>query len=452
VGEKTIFMVMPGDTNPLTGETVDTVAERAVDRLKRVIEVDRKNRTFAGIARASVYVLVATAINAAIFFGLFKGWRYLNRRLTRRMEAETKKIDRKMRGVFNTQIVVKMIQRMVDISAIVVLILITYQWITFCLRRFAHTFKYGDSLRYHGLAALEKIFGGVVGALPDLLVIIGIFILARYLAGLSNTFFIAVKNERIKAPWIHSETAEPTRRIFAALIWAFAFVFAYPYIPGSRTEAFRAVGVFVGLILSLGSTGVVNQMISGFNLMYSRALKAGDYVRINETEGVVLSTGMLSTKIRTNKLEEVTLPNSLIVGTQIKNFTSLHGEKGVILYTSVTIGYNTPWRQVHAMLIQAAEQTPGLRKTPPPFVNQTALSDFYVEYQLNAHLDRPEDRIRVLAALHANIQDVFNEYGVQIMSPHYIDDPKDPAVVSREQWYAAPAKKEDDATDSKQSQ
>jgi small-conductance mechanosensitive channel len=224
-----------------------------------------------------------------------------------------------------------------------------------------------------------------------------------------------------------------------------ALVMIYPYLPGSNSPVFRGISVFVGLVVSFGGSGVVGQYLSGLVIMYSRALRVGDYVRVAEHEGVVVALGMLSTKLRTNKREEVNIPNNLLVSTTTKNFSRLAGTEGVILYTTITIGYDAPWRQIHAMLIEAARRTPGLHAEPPPFVNQTALSDFYVEYQLNAHLERPEKRIRVLAGLHANIQDVFNEHGVQIMSPHYEADPADKKWVPRERWHEPPAKTPDGA-------
>jgi small-conductance mechanosensitive channel len=179
-------------------------------------------------------------------------------------------------------------------------------------------------------------------------------------------------------------------------------------------------------------------------LIYSRALKPGEYVHINDVEGVVDSVGMFSTKLRTIKAEEITIPNSFLLATTTRNYSRLTADSGSLAYTGVTIGYGVPWRQVHAMLLLAAERTPGLRKEPPPFVIQVSLSDFCVEYQINAALDRAEERLPLLSKLHLNIQDVFNEYGVQIMNPHYIADPPRPLVVPKEQWYAAPAVNHED--------
>jgi small-conductance mechanosensitive channel len=222
-----------------------------------------------------------------------------------------------------------------------------------------------------------------------------------------------------------------------------AVVMTYPYIPGSGSDAFKGIGIFVGLVASLGSTALAGQAASGLVLTYSRAFRPGDYLKIGETGGTVLSLGMLSTKIRPIKQEEVTIPNAGLIGATIKNYSRMAGREGVILYTSVTIGYNAPWRQVHEMLMMAADRTAGLKKEPRPFVLQTALSDFYVEYQINAYLEEPQKRIPTLASLHANIQDAFNEYGVQIMSPHYVLDPAEKVWVPREKWFDPPAKTEE---------
>ena len=173
--------------------------------------------------------------------------------------------------------------------------------------------------------------------------------------------------------------------------------------------------------------------------MYSRALKPGEYVCIGEQEGTVELVGFLSTKIRSIKNEEFHVPNTVILGTTVKNYSRLAEKGGLLVHTTITIGYDAPWRQVHALLIQAAKDTPGISSEPPPFVLQTALSDFYVEYQINAGLAKPQDRVEVLGALHASIQDQFNAHGVQIMSPHYLQDKAQPAVVPRGRWYAPPA-------------
>jgi small-conductance mechanosensitive channel len=178
--------------------------------------------------------------------------------------------------------------------------------------------------------------------------------------------------------------------------------------------------------------------MSGLMLMYSRALRVGDFVRIGEIEGTVTHLGSLSTKVRTSRNEEITIPNAIVVSNATTNYTR-NADTGVMTPTSVTIGYATPWRQVHALLLLAAERTPDIRSAPKPVVLQTSLSDFHVQYTLLVSLANPTRRMPTLAALHANIQDAFNEYGVQIMAPSYEADPEGPKLVPRDQWYAAPA-------------
>ena len=191
-------------------------------------------------------------------------------------------------------------------------------------------------------------------------------------------------------------------------------------------------------MVTLGSTGVMNQAMSGLMVMYSRALRRGDFVKVAEIEGIVTHVGTLSTKIRTPRNEEITIPNAIVCLDATTNY-SRNAESGVLIPTSVTIGYDVPWRQVHALLLLAAERTAGVRSEPKPVVLQAALCDFYVQYTLLVSLEQPHRRVPILAALHANIQDAFNEYGVQIMSPNYEADPEGKKFVPKSRWYSAPA-------------
>ena len=197
----------------------------------------------------------------------------------------------------------------------------------------------------------------------------------------------------------------------------------------------------VGLMVSIGASGLIGQMASGIMLVYTRALSLGDYVRIQEAEGTVTELGLLVTRLRTGMGEEVALPNALVLANLTRNFSRSRPGAGFILDTTITIGYDAPWRQVHAMLLEAAHAIPEIARDPEPYVVQTALSDFYVAYKLvvYAGADKPAARARVTSDLHASIQDVFNRNGVQIMSPHYYLDPAKPKTVAEADWYAPPA-------------
>src|SRR5262249_23916395 len=210
-------------------------------------------------------------------------------------------------------------------------------------------------------------------------------------------------------------------------------------VPGSQSEAFKGVSVFLGLMVTFGSSGLVNHVVSGFMITYSRALRVGDFVRIGDVEGTVTQLGVLSTSLRSLKNEDVTIPNAVVVGQTTVDYSRRGDTEGVYTPTSVTIGYDTPWRQVQALLLQAASRTPGLRAEPKPLVLQASLEDFYVKYTLFVCLERQQSRPFTLDVLHANIQDVFNEHGVQIRSPNYVLDPAAPKVVPKERWFAEPA-------------
>jgi small-conductance mechanosensitive channel len=282
----------------------------------------------------------------------------------------------------------------------------------------------------------------VIRAVPGLFTVAVILVVARFVAGFVQGVFERVERGTLVIRGLYPETVSATRRIVVALIWIVALAAAYPYIPGSDSEAVKGLSLLVGVMFSLGSTGLVTQAMSGLALIYSRALSAGDVVRVGDVEGVVTQVGLLSTKLVTLPGEEVTFPNSVVLNGAVRNYTRLTQGRRPLVTTSVTIGYDAPWRQVHALLVGAAAQTRGLAREPAPYVLQRALGDFYVEYQLMAQLDDPaaaEERPRVTSELHANVQDAFNAAGVQIMSPHFVLQPKEPVLVPRDRWGDDPA-------------
>jgi small-conductance mechanosensitive channel len=335
----------------------------------------------------------------------------------------------------------------VRIAFVIVSLTLTYIWLTFTLRRFPYTRPWGESLRAFLIERLASMGLLIASAIPNLFTVLLIALLTRFAVKLAHAFFNSVRDGRVDLPYVHPETALPTRRIVTTLFWLLGLVVAYPYLPGSGSDAFKGLSVFVGLVLSLGSSGVVNQLMSGLTLTYSRAMRPGDFVRIGEVEGTITQLGGLSTKIKTPRGEEVTIPNAVVMGQVTTNFSRFAQTDGVYTATSLTIGYDTPWRQIHALLLLAAERTPGIRSQPKPAVRQTALQDFYVQYTLLVSLEQPHLRATTLDALHANIQDAFNEYGVQIMSPNYEADPEGRKFVPVDQWYAAPAARADAAAE-----
>jgi small-conductance mechanosensitive channel len=296
------------------------------------------------------------------------------------------------------------------------------------------------------LDPLKRMGIGLLESLPNLTFLAVLFMVVRFSLRVIRTFFDRVHRGWIRLATFERELAMPTYRILRLLVIVFALVIAYPYIPGSDSDAFKGMSIFFGLILSLGSSSFIANIIAGYSLTYRRAFRVGDRIRVGESEGTVIEMTTLNTCIRSLKNEEINIPNSIVLGSAIVNYTSFQRDPGLILHTEVGIGYDVPWRQVEAMLLAAAARTDGLQREPRPFVLQRSLGDFTAVYQLNAFCQDANRMNAIYSALHGNIQDVFNEYGVQIMSPNYVADPAQAKVVPPEQWYPEPAERPPSAT------
>ena len=320
----------------------------------------------------------------------------------------------------------------------IALFLVAEEWLRFVLGQFGFTRPWADAMTGWMLDLLRGWGHSIAGALPGLFAATLIFLLARLLTHTVSLTFRGVAEGRFQLFGIDQVLAEPTRKLVNVIIWLFALAMAYPYLPGSDTDAFKGLSVLVGLMVSLGASGIVGQAAGGFTILYSRTMSVGDYVRSGEVEGVVLQIGLFTTRLRTIAGVEVSIPNNVVLSGQLHNFSRHPDGPGMWMETGVTIGYDTPWRQVHRLLLAAASRTPGVAREPAPFVLQAALSDFYVDYRLRVRVDDPLRRFAVLSELHAQIQDAFNAAGVQIMSPNYEADPDRPKLVPREHWDGLP--------------
>lgn len=266
---------------------------------------------------------------------------------------------------------------------------------------------------------IEKGWQGFVGYLPSLLSLVVIIVITYYGLKLIRFLFNEVEKGTITLSGFHSEWAIPTYQLVRFLVIALALVLAFPYLPGSSSPAFQGVSVFIGLLFSLGATSVVANIVSGVVLTYTRAFHVGDRVKIADTIGDVIEKGLLITRIRTIKNVEISIPNGMVMGSHIINYSVVSQEHGLILNTTITLGYDIPWRLIHETLIKAAQATNGILAEPRPFVLQTSLDDFYVSYEINAYTEQPNKMAVIYSDLHQNIQDFCNEAGIEILSPHY---------------------------------
>jgi small-conductance mechanosensitive channel len=431
-----VFQVQPIDLDPLTGESVDEAAKQASHNLANAIHEAREQGKGIVILKGIGFIFLASVLFYLVC-RLINQW---ESRVIDRLQSWAQTCEYKLAAVIQPQQLSNFLEFLVRFVKWTLLLIAAYEWATFSLSQFPYSRPWGEKLHSYFVGTIKDILSAIIDTLPGLLVIFFIIMLTRLTSSLLKAFFAKIEAGEIKVSWISEDVAKPTRKLTQTLLWLFAAAMAYPYFPGSNTDAFKGLSVLVGVMLSIGGSGVVGQAASGLIMIYSRVLREGEYVKINEIEGMVTRIGFFSTKIKTASGEEVNVPNALISNSTTVNSSRLAEGKGLVVHTTVTIGYNTPWRQVHAMLMKAAELTPGILFAPKPFVSQTALSDFYVEYRLCVQIERPEIRRITLTALHANIQDVFNEFGVQIMSPHYVYDPEVKVWVPKEQWFDAPAK------------
>lgn len=268
---------------------------------------------------------------------------------------------------------------------------------------------------------LARIWKGLAGYAPNLMFLLVIVIITYVVIRIVRFFFAEISRGSVALPGFEQEWAEPTYRIAVFLVIALAAVMAFPYLPGSDSQAFQAVSLFLGLLISLSSSSAISNMIAGVILTYTGAFRMGDRVKIADAVGDIVGKTLLVTRVRTIKNVDIAIPNALVLSSHIVNYSRAvrTGNEGLILHTSVTIGYAIPWRHVHELLIAAATKTAQVLEDPAPFILQTSLSDFYVSYELNVYTKNPWKMAVIYSDLHTNIQDTFNEAGVEIMSPHF---------------------------------
>ena len=241
----------------------------------------------------------------------------------------------------------------------------------------------------------------------------------KYVIRFVRYIFHEIEAEKLKISGFHADWAMPTYSIVKFLLYAFMFVLIFPYLPGSDSNIFKGVSVFIGVLFSLGSSSAIANMVAGLVITYMRPFKIGDRIKIGDVTGDVVEKTLLVTRIRTIKNEVITIPNSSVLIGNTTNYSSEAIEKGLIIHTTVTIGYDVPWKDMHQALIDAALRTNLILDEPKPFVLQTSLEDFYVSYQINAYTREAGKQALIYSNLHQNIQDVCNERGIEILSPHY---------------------------------
>jgi small-conductance mechanosensitive channel len=432
-GEEFIMNVYDADAK-VEGTDKAVLANLFQQKILVAIDSYRYERSRPALIKNSLYALGAAFLLTVTLFILFWLIRRLNKRLESRIKIKIDSVDNKSFNLIRSYQLWKAFHVFFKTLKIVVIVVILAVFLQYILGLFPWTSSVATYTLNLFLNPILKISKSFLNFLPSLAFLIVIFLLTRYLLRLIKMLFTGVSQGGILIKGFDPDWAMTTYKILTIFVIAFAVIVAYPYIPGSDSSAFKGVSVFLGVLFSLGSSSFISNVIAGYSMTYRSAFKKGDRINVDGQVGFVEEQKLLVTRLRSVKNEEIVIPNSVLLNSNITNYSSRAKKGGLILHTTVGIGYETPWRQVDAMLKLAADRTEGLLKDPPPFVLQQSLGDFAVNYEINVYCNDVSKMHLYYSALHQNILDIFNENSVQIMTPAYEADPATPKVVPKEQW------------------
>jgi len=416
-------------------------------RIAEVVTVYRQDRSPRQLLTNTGYALGATVVLGIALFLLYRLFRRVDAVAEKRLKSRVEGLRIQSFQVVQTESFWKSVRTAFRTARTLAMLACFLLYAQVVLGLYPWTRPTAQNLLLMLLDPLRNMALGFIAMLPNLAFLAILFVVVRYLLRLLRLFFSAIEHGTVTFAGFEREWALPTFRMVRVLVVAFAVVVGYPYLPGSQSEAFKGVSILLGIMFSLGSSTAIANIIAGYSLTYRRAYRIGDRVMIGDVLGDVAEMRLQVTHLRSLKNEEIVIPNSTIMNTHVINYSSLAAQRGLILHTTVGIGYETPWRQVEAMLIEAAGRTAGLLRQPPPFVLQKSLDDFAVTYEINVYTDQPHSGPQLYTALHRNILDVFNEYGVQIMTPAYEADPEQAKLVPKDKWFELPASPEGSSSD-----
>lgn len=419
LGPHFLWMMTPDDV--ATANVADEARAMAdlPARITAGVMRERAGRSPRGILVSTVIALGITLVAwilTRLLLAAGRRWRgWLSREVPRRLRGVRI-------GTFDVLSVDQVTGVVVNVFGrvgVVVGLLMLYAYLTAVCSLFPWSQAWSWQLLSFATSKLAQAAMGLGNAIPSLLILVAIAVLFHWLTKLSDRFFDAVDSGSVRLDWVHPDVALPTRRLVKILLWVCAIAIAYPYIPGSQSKAVQGISILLGVMVSLGSSGFIGNMIAGLVLVYSRSFTIGERVRLGEHIGDVMNLGVFAIKLRTPRNEEITLPNGYVAGQPIVNYTRLSQGPGLVLHTQVTIGYDTDWRAVHRLLIAAAGKIEGVEREPTPWVFQRALNDSHISYEICCITRDSHRQFLLYSRLHEEIQDAFAAAGVEILSPAY---------------------------------
>jgi small-conductance mechanosensitive channel len=420
-GDETLVTIADVDA-VAAGQSRKELANKYLQIIKQSVSDFRASHSIENLLWGVVYTLIATIVLVASLVGITKLVPFIYRQLRRWRGTRIPALR-----LFDTQIlsahrVVDLISEIVKIVRLTLLLGLFYLYVNLVLSFFPWTKGVARLLFDYAKTAIHTIWSGLLDYLPNLFFLVIIWLLTSYSLKVIRFLFAEIEQDNIKFQGFYREWAKPTYKLVQFLVLAFAATVAFPYLPGSQTPAFQGISIFLGLLISLGSSSVIANIFAGIMLTYTRAFSVGDRVKITDTIGDVVEKTLFVTRIRTIKNVVITIPNSAVLSSHVINYSVAASDPDappLILHTTITLGYDVPWRKVHQVLIEAALATEQILEDPPPFVLQTSLDDFYIGYELNAYTHNPGVMAKIYSELHQNLQDKCNEADIEILSPHY---------------------------------
>ncbi|MEO7085957.1 MAG: mechanosensitive ion channel domain-containing protein [Gemmatimonadaceae bacterium] len=417
-GDVVVMTVLDEDARAMLRPRNDIAAAYAVSLRRELVAATERVGSRA-IVLGAAYALASTAALVLLLWLLSWTCGRLYARVDSVRSARLPAVRIQQFEVLSPSRITNLLTMLVRLARLTVTVLLFYIYVPLLLSFFPWTVALSRQIVGYAMTPFAAAWDAFIAYVPNVFYIAVIALITRWALKGIHAIFDALAGGGLTVEGFHRDWADPTYKILRVLILAFAAVVLFPYLPGARSDAFKGVSLFLGVLLSFGSSTAIGNVVAGVVLTYTRAFQLGDRVQIGETVGDVMEKTLLVTRLRTIKNVEITIPNGMVLSSHVVNYSSLAGKNGLILHTSVTIGYDAPWRQVHALLIEAATRTADISAEPSPFVLQTSLDDFYVTYEVNAYTAYAERMALIYSRLHENIQETFNGAGVEIMSPHY---------------------------------
>ncbi|MBS1657889.1 MAG: mechanosensitive ion channel family protein [Bacteroidetes bacterium] len=403
------------------GASREELAKLRVLQIQASISTYKEEFSWRIIVKKTLLLLLLLIILSLIILGINKIFRWLYQLIRNTISPRLKGFRIGKAQFTNADKISILLIRIAQWIKVIVIIVVIYVSLPLIIYLIPSSRSFTDKLLEYTLTPLTHFIQSFINYIPNLFTIAVIVLLFTLFIGLFRFLAEEIGRGSIIISGFYRDWAVPTFNIIRFVLYAFMFIVIFPYLPGSSSPIFQGVSVFLGLLVSLGSAGSISNIIAGIVITYMRSFDLGDRIRIGDVEGDVVEKSMLVTRIRTIKNEEISVPNNTLMNGNVINFSKMARENKLIIYTSVTIGYDAPWRDVHLALINAASKTERILKDPKPFVLQRALNDFYVEYQINAYIHDAQAMADIYSDLHQSIQDSFNEAGIEIMSSHYMN-------------------------------